>query len=238
MPVPTFQSKTATTFAADATSHNANMPATVNAGDLLVGLISADTTSSLTYTQPSGWSTVVGTTISSDNNNSMAIFAKVAAGTEGGTTVNFATNNSEKAAVHVYRITGWAGTSIAANVVGRIDNQASSANPNPLSQTTPGSVTCDILSIAACGYSASSVLGFTSGPSGYTTTESNGGTDATDGRIASGYKTTTAVSSEDPGTFTYTTAFTSVVATVVIMGTGVGIVPRNNRPLRIWNLRR
>lgn len=106
MTFPVVASVTATAFGTAATAHNVNMPATVNAGDLL--LIHFGTGSGFTGpgTDPSGWTKQY-------NNGAAATlvegFIKLADGTEGGTTVNVATTGSCKAAALVYRITGWFG---------------------------------------------------------------------------------------------------------------------------------
>lgn len=72
-------------FGSANTTHAVPMPATVNAGDLLILMLVFENTS---VTTPSGWTKDV------ENNNAMsdvktAIFSKIAAGTEGGTSVNF-----------------------------------------------------------------------------------------------------------------------------------------------------
>ena len=110
-PVPTLAapavaSVTETAFGSDTTTHNVSMPATVNAGNLLIVLFNND--GSATVTTPAGWtqlaSNATGTAVR------LSIYYKIAAGTEGGTTVNFNTSASEQAAAQVYRITDWHGT--------------------------------------------------------------------------------------------------------------------------------
>ncbi len=102
----TWQSTTVTDFGSDATTHAANMPATVNAGDLLLATAAFDS-SSTTITTPSGW-TLLQAGFSADPVG--GLYAKVAGGTEGGTTVDWATNNSQRGSVHVIRVTDWYGT--------------------------------------------------------------------------------------------------------------------------------
>lgn len=92
---------TETQFSSASTTHNVTMPGTVAAGDLLICIIAFDGNPTL-GTTPTGW-----TYLNAQNNGStvkMAVYYKVADGTEDGTTVNFPTSSSEQAAAQVYRI--------------------------------------------------------------------------------------------------------------------------------------
>ena len=103
---PVVTSVTETAFGTDTTDHYVNMPATVNAGDLLIVLFTNDRNE--TVTTPAGW-----TALASDANGQavrLSVYYKIAAGTEDGTTVNFVTSSTEQAAAQVYRITNWHGT--------------------------------------------------------------------------------------------------------------------------------
>ena len=104
--VPVVASVTETAFGTDTTDHYVNIPATVNAGDLLIVLFTND--GSATVTIPSGW-----TELASDTRWSsvwLSVYYKIAAGTEGGTTVDFVTSAAEEAAAQVYRISNCHGT--------------------------------------------------------------------------------------------------------------------------------
>ena len=105
MATPTYQSTTVTDFGSDATSHAANMPATVTAGDLLLAVAAFDSAST-TITTPSGWTRLID--IGGDP--VAGVFAKVAAGTEDGSTVDFATSNVQRGSVHLLRISKWHGS--------------------------------------------------------------------------------------------------------------------------------
>lgn len=83
-------------------NHNVNMPATVNSGDLLVVAFVVDGASGLVVTTPSGW-TLLATSFQSTGTSHFAIYYKVAAGTEGGTTIDWATSAAEDAMAHVFR---------------------------------------------------------------------------------------------------------------------------------------
>lgn len=93
-------SVTATAFGSAATTHNVDMPGTVDANDLLVAHFTSAGNSAVTT--PAGWtllySGVNGTAVRT------GWYYKIAAGTEGGTQVNFVTASSVQAAAHVHRI--------------------------------------------------------------------------------------------------------------------------------------
>ncbi|MCJ7575163.1 MAG: hypothetical protein MUO80_00495, partial [Dehalococcoidia bacterium] len=103
---PVVASVTETAFGSDTTGHNVTMPATVNAGDLLIVLFTND--GDATVTTPSEWTELASN--EADGAVRLSVYYKIAAGTEGGTTVNFVTSASEQAAAQVYRITDWHGT--------------------------------------------------------------------------------------------------------------------------------
>lgn len=103
---PEVVSLTETVFSSDVTDHPVNMPATVTSGNLLLMPFTSD--GSPTITTPSGW-----TLLYSQSNGTVVMgcaFARVATGSEGGTTVNVVTSAAENAAAQVYRISSWQGT--------------------------------------------------------------------------------------------------------------------------------
>ncbi len=107
MAFPIVESVTATVFdTAAATSHLVAMPAVVNSGELLVAEFVNPGAG--TVTTPTGW-TQLHTTVSGGSVR-LGSYYKVAAGTEGGTTVDFVTSGTVKALAHVYRVSGWHGT--------------------------------------------------------------------------------------------------------------------------------
>ena len=103
---PAVASVTETAFGADTADHYVNMPAAVDTGDLLIVLFTND--GSATVTTPAGWSLLASN--ASGAQVRLSVYYKIAAGTEGGTTVNFVTSAAEQAAAQVYRITNWHGT--------------------------------------------------------------------------------------------------------------------------------
>jgi hypothetical protein len=183
---------TGTAFGSDATNHNVTMPAAVNSGDLLIVLFAND--GNATVTTPGGWNLL--TSNSSSAAVRLSAYYKIAAGTEGGTLVNFVTSATEQAAAQVYRITSWHGTTppeISSNA-------SSSTTPNPPSLNPAGWDVEETLWIAAAGVDGTP-SGGTSYPASYgngTRTESGGGQNC---MVISANRILTAAS-EDPGQFT------------------------------------
>jgi len=132
---PTRESVTETQFSTASTTHNVSMPATVDAGDLLIVIISIKDSASNTFTTPSGW-----TAIANDDNAPFVhqgIFAKDADGTEDSTTVNFATSSAATGCAQCYRISGWGGTLASDLEAGTYGPHGGTA-PNPPSLTPTG----------------------------------------------------------------------------------------------------
>jgi hypothetical protein len=138
------------------------MPATVNAGDLLLMVFAND--DATTQTTPTGW-----TLLDSGSPNNQVyggVYAKDAAGTEGGTTVDVVTAAAQEACAQVYRITGWKGT-LGTDVT--ISTAATGTDANPNSGSVSASESADNLFIAAvCNGDDEEGVNFT--PSSYTNT--------------------------------------------------------------------
>lgn len=199
---PVVQSVTQTSFASSTTSHNVNIPA-VSTGDLLLVLIGFDV--NYTITTPSGWTQLF--TVANGGWSSMAAYYKIVPSNASATTVDFVSSTATTMGAQTYRITGAsspisAGTSVA---YGTLVNQ-----PNPPS-LNPGWGTKDTLWIAMANQNQSSTI--TSVPTNYAnglTTNGAGG-----GIIHSATRTTTAAS-EDPGVFTFSGSWESLVNTIAI----------------------
>jgi hypothetical protein len=185
---PSYQSTTVTDFGADATSHNVNMPATVNAGELLLAIVAFDELIT-TITTPSGWTRLVTRTPASGLVIA-AVYAKVATGSEGGTSVDFVTSNAQRGSAHVIRVTSWAGS------LGRVPIAVCAApitgGSDEVTLVT-GTSAMDILWIAAQAKSSSSAWGATP-PTGYSNeSKTNASEDTTaGGSIASAARAATA----------------------------------------------
>ena len=158
---PLVNSVAETAFDTATTNHYVNMPATVNAGDLLIVLFTNDGTA--TVITPAGW-----TALASNAGNGavrLSVYYKIAGGTEGGTTVNFMTSAAEEATAQVYRITDWHGTTppeISTAATG------TSTRPNPASLNPTGWDVADTLWLAVAGQDRGEQDGPTAYPAYYT----------------------------------------------------------------------
>jgi len=194
---PVVASVTETAFDTDTTTHNVDMPATVNAGDLLIVLFTND--GSATVTTPDGW-----TPLASNAANGavrLSVYYKIAEGTEGGTTVNFVTSASEQAAAQVYKMTNWHGTTppeISTAATG------TSTAPNPASLNPAGWDVADTLWLAVAGQDRGEQSGTTAYPASYTDGISTQSSDPATVGVCRTHsaRRVLAVASENPGAFT------------------------------------
>jgi hypothetical protein len=225
---PVVASVTETAFGTDTTDHNVNMPATVNAGDLLIVLFTND--GSATVTTPAGWSLLASDT--SGSAVRLSVYYKIAAGTEGGTTVNLVTSASEQAVAQVYKITNWHGTTPP-----EISTVATGADtrPNPASLNPAGWDVADTLWLAVAGQDRGDQLGTTAYPVHYTDGTSTLSSSGTANCRTLSARRVLAIASENPGAFTIPAweewvAFTIAVRpvphdlTISISSTGGGSV--------------
>ena len=208
---PVVASVTETAFGTDTRDHNVNMPATVDAGDLLIVLFTNDGNSPVT--PPAGWNLLA----SDPRGNAvrLSVYYRIAAGTEGGTQVNFRTSSNEQAAAQVYRITDWHGTTppeISTAATG------SSTTPNPSPLDPAGWDVANTLWIAVAGQDRGDQSGTTAYPTSYTDGISTQSSDpATMGvcRTHSARRVLVAAS-EDPGAFTIPASEEWVAFTIAI----------------------
>lgn len=208
-PTPTWLSVTASTTTTNVTTHNATMPATVNAGDLLVAIIAQNSRTSVTTT-PTGWALAEPMAVNSVGNISIGIYYKVADGTEGGTSVNFATSVGHKSAHHVHRIQ--AGTYSGTPQVANFFSTSNSANPDPPS-LTPSWGSANTLWIAAAGAAVAETW------SAYPFASNQTGTSVPSGDALASCTDATAGASINPGTFTMTASSSWGTYTVAISPT-------------------
>jgi hypothetical protein len=192
---PLVASVTKTAFRTEKPNHYVNMPATVNAGDLLIVLFTND--GSATVTTPGGWTPLASTAYESVVR--LSVYYKIAIGTEGGTTVNFVTSAIEMAAAQVYRIINWHGTTppeISTAATGY------STSPNPSSLDPAGWDVADTLWLAVVGQDRGDQSGTTAYPASYTDgTSTLSSSSLASCRTLSARRVLTAAS-EDPGAFT------------------------------------
>jgi hypothetical protein len=208
---PVVASVTETAFGTDTTTHNVNMPATVNAGDLLIVLFTND--GDATVITPDGWSLLASNTRGTAVR--LSVYYKIAAGTEGGTTVNFVTSANEQAAAQVYRITDWHGTTppeISTAATG------TSTAPNPASLNPAGWDVADTLWLAVAGQDRGDQSGTTAYPASYTdgiSTQSS--VPATTGVCRThSARRVLAAASENPGAFTIPASEEWVAFTIAV----------------------
>lgn len=188
MAFPTVESITETTTSS-ATVHNIDMPATVNAGDLLVMVVMCS--SSTINSHPSGWTRLRDST-------QTPVYIKNAAGTEGGGSAAIGTSSAANIAAQVYRVTGWFDSGTILNDVELATTAASSSTPNPPALNPANWGTEDTLWIVYAGWlTGESVAAYPTSYTGGTATSASGARIATARRENS-------VASEDPAVFTLT----------------------------------
>lgn len=218
MAFPTVESLTEQAFASATTDHNVTMPATVNSGDLL--LVVFMQFGGTTITTPSGW-----TRIAAPGSIGGAVYAKSAAGTEGGTNVNFQTNTNASAAAHLYRMTGWHGT-VSGGVEVGTPAESGAGSPDP-SSTTPSWGSADTLWIAY-GCCLDDDVAFTGYPTGFTNGDyvvSGAGTNA-GCEVGTARKEDTSASL-DPDSFTLASTEAWISGTIAVRpgSAGGGLAP-------------
>lgn len=195
--------------AAATTSHLVAMPAVVSAGDLLLALFAnAD---NRTVTTPGGWTLLNSVTSSGQR---AGWYYCVAAGTEGGTTVDFVTSSTARAMAHVYRVQAgtYTGSPVSAAGVG----SGSTASPDPPSLTS-GFGAVPTLWVASVGSNNSNTTSGFPYADGQTNTR-NATAGASFTTATSCWAKVTSVS-EDPGVFTISSARACVSHTVAVRGT-------------------
>ena len=206
---PVVASVTETAFGADTTAHYVNMPATVNAGDLLIVHFTND--ESATVTTPGGWNL-----LASNANGSyvrLSVYYKIAAGTESGTPVNFVTSASEEAAAQVYRITDWHGTTppeISTAATG------TSTRPDPASLNPVGWDLADTLWLAVAGQDRGDQSGTMAYPASYTDGISTLSSPTMGNCRTLSARRVLAAASEDPGAFTIPASEQWVAFTIAV----------------------
>jgi len=201
MTFPTYGTPIDTDFTSPATSHLVNMPASVAAGEaLLVSICALSHSTLLEFTTPVGWTQLFTDVTDSTVNLTWNVYAKVAAGTEGGTTVDFVTNVSDcEIAAQAFTVDSWGGTLADIEVSSGVTNANTTPNPPSLSPTWGLG---DTLWIALLGAVADAET-----VTGYPTNYSDGAYNAAGGGPTAGATVglafrQNATATEDPATFT------------------------------------
>lgn len=230
MAFPAVQEVTATAFPDEATAHLVNMPAVVDADDLLIVLFTND--GNATVTTPSGWTQRFSVPVNSGER--LSAYFKRAVGNEDGTTVNFVTSANEKAAAQVYRIKGHHATSDPE--AGTATN-ALNSNPDPPALDPVGWGIEDTLWIACFGGIPTDITAY---PTNYTdgVETDSGGAGAAGTKVTLGSaRRNNAVASENPGTFS--PAISNWVAATIAIRPAVAVIafpPPYRVPRHLWDL--
>jgi hypothetical protein len=173
------------------------MPATVAAADLLVILFGSKDAGLVSLT---GWTELLDF---AGSGPTTAAYAKIADGSEGGTTVDVVTQAAARAMAHVYRIPGGA---LPESATAGPSNQQSPVPP-PLSPSWGAADTLWI--VAACRYAAEAV----NAPTNYTL-GSNG--TVTGMSLSSAWRQNN-TATETPGAMAGTTSFSSARITLAVI---------------------
>jgi len=206
---PVVASVTETAFGTDTTDHNVDIPAMVNAGDLLIVLFTNDGNANVTT--PVGWTQLASN--ASGAAVRLSVYYKIAEGTEGGTTVNFVTSAAEQAAAQVYSITDWHGTTppeISTAATG------TSTRPNPASLDPAGWDVAETLWIAVAGQDRGDQGEPTAYPASYTDGISTLSSNGTGSCRTHSAQRVLAVASENPGAFTIPVSEQWVASTIAV----------------------
>jgi RHS repeat-associated protein len=216
---PVIEESTGSSFGTASTTHNVTMPATVNAGDLLVVEFSINSAGSDTVAPPSGWTEFADALNSNDAH--ISLYAKIASGSEDGTSVNFVSSSARKARAVVTRIR--AGTfynDVVTNVVAAATATGTSANPNPPA-LNPSWGNEETLWGAA--WATGDDWSTTAYPANYSSNQisGNSGTAADETHMANA-KRSLAADSEDPGSFTASPSTDWIALTWAVRGAASG----------------
>ncbi|NIA67782.1 hypothetical protein HBA54_04190 [Pelagibius litoralis] len=239
MAFPSTSNPTTSAFGTDTTTHNVSMPGTVNSGDLLITCFAPYMTSSDSITTPAGWTLLdsASHTITGINQIFAAWYAKVADGTEGGGTVNFATSVAATAAAQTYRVTDWFGSISGVEVAASAVTSGGTA-PNPPS-LSPSWGAEDTLWITGGGAGDDDVA-WTGAPTNYsnlTSVISGGGTD--NGCSVGTARRELNSSTQDPSSFTLAANEGFVVQTLAVRpaaAAGADVLPQGTHQIEQGNV--
>lgn len=187
-------------FSSGGTNHQWTLPATINAGDLLIAYFAPRQTMT---TPPAGWSELHNAPY-----HYHYVYYKIADGTEGGTNITWIVSTSSNSCGNLYRITNYQGTPESA--------QSADSNPPSLS---PSWGAYDTLWIAE----VNNVVGnrrTTAAPANYGNLSTNWANTSlsTDTHLSTADRNLN-TDTEDPETFTYNTSTGNKSSTVAVQGT-------------------
>lgn len=199
-------------FAGSASGSSASVPVPAghSPGDLLI-LVAYKQIKTGTISTPSGWTSLGQSSNGSGNTFRMAVFYRVADGSEGASvSVSYSGDGTSTRIMllSMLSITGQQGVPEMAALL----LEASTATPNPPS-LTPSWGLANTRWFVLCTARASSATGLTSGPSGFAAAASFG----TNPNLYAGHRAERAAS-QDPGVLTWDTSTASLITTLAVRG--------------------
>lgn len=199
-------------FNADTTDHIVNMPSTVDAGDLLITLITSDGNATITDPDGAGGWTQVRTQVNGTAVRG-TVYAKDAVGNEDSARINFATSATEEMATQVIRIPASKWNGNIADIEASTGATGSSTTPDPDSLTASWGVANNLWFAFVAGSSFESV---TASPTNFGDTyHVNTGTVVGDAS-ASSSRFESAVATLNPGSYTVTPTNDWVAITIAV----------------------
>lgn len=204
MAFPTIVTQSISGTTTEATSHTITLPASIVSGNLLLAFVSGEFGGNGSI---SGWTTHTNYSI---GNTGLAIFYKIAGSSE--SNPSFSIPDSRSIAYAVYQISG-AATS------GATESQVATTSYDPPS-LTPTWGSKDTLWFAVCTMAANAGnTGFSAFPSGYSNTNNSNyshGPGNAYGQVLGVCNKGAAASSDDPSSFTGTSAFQYLSSTLAV----------------------
>jgi hypothetical protein len=197
-----------------------NMPAEIDAGDLLIAYVAADDNATVASGGGQGWTSIQDT--SNGSAVRLKIFAKLAAG---GDALTLTLGSAVDAAVYVHRITNHLVVDVATDILPGTAATGTNAAPNPPSVTPPSSRQWMVIACAAADDDDGQV-DLTYQPSGYVPlaqTQSSFTTTSATMMVACQLRTTG--SAIDPGTFVMSASEEWVSQTLLLEAPYAGLVP-------------
>lgn len=213
-PVLESASTVATANSTAGTSHNVNLPATVNAGDLLIAVFQTSLPASATTvtwdnSTAGVWSNLYDLDTSSLDSHQTCKY-KIADGTEDSATLVLTTSQSVGSEAVVFRVSGWHGTTPPEVATVNTINGVSHDPPS----LTPSWGAADTLWLALAGEEGAT-RSYSAFPTSYTNTRSDQTGSGSGGVIGSAWRSLNAAS-EDPATFTSSASNRCITATIAI----------------------
>lgn len=217
MAFPQVGSTAVTASFTSGTSHDADLPASISSGDLLVILSAFD--GSPTVTAPSGW-TKLKQLANGDGNMVLAANIKKADGTEG-STATITTSASENGVHVAYRITDWSGDINDVEVSSGAQKAAGTTDESPDPDSISPSWGSDDNLIIACAGQQVGSAAFTGYPYADNQLDQNDGGAGTGAGVAicSDELTSATV---DPGVFTLDTPRNWAAFTIAVKPAAAG----------------